>query len=322
MRVLVTGIAGFAGSHLALYLDSLESVQVAGIDLNEPPQSFTNLFPGGPPTVYDCDLADDFGVTAIVEQEEPDAVIHLAARAQVAGAWEMGADILRTNIGCTQTLLRSIQKAAPSARVLLISSSEVYGKVLPEELPLDESAPLRPNNPYSVSKVSQEFLGKAYMDAFGMEVVIARPFNHIGPRQVGNFVVATFARQLAEIEAGLAEPVLRVGNLESKRDFTDVRDIVRAYYLILTRGETGEAYNVASGRSHAISDILKRLLDLSGADPEIETIPELMRPSDTPDVRGDCRKLVSLGEWEPAIPLEQSLEDALDYWRGVAKAKI
>ncbi len=315
MKILITGIAGFAGSHLTQYLNSRGGIKIAGIDIAEPSDRFTGLFDSSLPVMHICDLTDAAGVTSVIEQEQPQAVIHLAARAQVAGAWEQAADILRTNIISTQTLLQALGDAAPAARTLLISSSEVYGKVRPEELPIDEETPLRPNNPYSVSKVSQEFIGRAYADAFDMEVIIARPFNHIGPRQVGNFVVAAFARQIARIEAGLSEPVLRVGNLESKRDFTDVRDIVRAYYLILTKGLTGEAYNVASGRSYAISEILERLLSLSKASPRIENIPELMRPSDTPDVRGDCRKLKSLGEWEPVIPLEQSLEDTLNYWR-------
>ena len=315
MKILITGIAGFAGSHLTQYLNSLGGIEVAGIDLAKPSQQFHDLFDDAAPHVHCCDLADAESVTGIIRQERPDAVIHLAAMAQVAGAWDNAGRILKTNIVCTQTLMQAIQDAAPDARTLLISSSEVYGNVSPDELPLTENSQLRPNNPYSVSKVSQEFVGKAYSDTFGTEVVIARPFNHIGPRQVGNFVVSHFAKQIAEIEAGQSEAVMRVGNLEPKRDFTDVRDIVRAYYLMLTRGQAGEAYNVASGTSHAISEILDILLGLSAAEPKIENIPELMRPSDTPDVRGDCTKLKSLGEWDVTIPLEQSLEDTLNYWR-------
>ena len=170
----------------------------------------------------------------MIEQEQPDAVVHLAARAQVAGAWQEAPAILETNIVCTQVLMQTLHEKAPDARILIISSSEVYGKVDQDRLPADETSPLRPNNPYSVSKVAQEFVALQYFEAFGAEVVIARPFNHIGPRQVGNFVVPSFARQIAEMEAGLREPVLRVGNLESQRDFTDVRDIVRAYHLLLT----------------------------------------------------------------------------------------
>lgn len=316
MKIMITGIAGFAGSHLAEYLFSLGDIEVTGLDLSSPPARFREMLGGRMPPVHSCDLADTDSVNRALAEEQPDAVIHLAAMAQVAGAWERAADILCTNIVCTESLLEAVRDSVPKARTLIVSSSEVYGKVAPNELPLTEESPLRPNNPYSVSKVSKEFVGKSFAASFGTEVVIARPFNHIGPRQLGNFVVASFARQLAEIEAGRQEPVLRVGNLESKRDFTDVRDIVRAYYLLLKHGKAGEVYNIASGTSHSIKEILDTLIGLSTASPRIETIPELMRPSDLPDVRGDCRKLKSLGEWEATVPLEQSLKDTLNYWRG------
>ncbi|MCL5883252.1 MAG: GDP-mannose 4,6-dehydratase [Actinobacteria bacterium] len=315
MKVLITGISGFAGSHLTSYLRSLEGVEVAGLDLVAPGEQFLELFPEGPPTVHCCDLAEARPLARAIEAEQPDAVVHLAARAQVAGAWESATAILETNIVCTQVLMQTLHEKAPQARVLIVSSSEVYGKVDQDRLPTDENSPLKPNNPYSVSKVGQEFVGIQYHEAFGAEAVIARPFNHIGPRQVGNFVVPAFARQIAKMEAGLREPVLRVGNLESRRDFTDVRDIVRGYWLLLTSGKPGEAYNVASGVSLPISEILGKLLQLSTVSPVVENIPELMRPSDTPVVQGDTSKLRSLGDWKPEISLEQSLEDTLNYWR-------
>lgn len=315
MKILITGIAGFAGSHLTQYLGKQHNVEVVGLDLNPPRPDFTALLGDATPVVHCCDLADSEALSSIMAEEKPDAVVHLAAMAQVAGAWENAPRILATNVINTQVLMQNVHESSPDARILLVSSSEVYGHVKPQEMPLTESSPLRPNNPYSVSKVSQEFVGSQYHAAFDMNVVIARPFNHIGPRQVGNFVVPSFARQIAEIEAGLRDPVLKVGNLESMRDFTDVRDIVRAYYLLLMKGEAGERYNVASGSSHAISEILMMLLELSTADPKVENIPELMRPSDTPIVKGDCSKLKTLGEWQPRVPLKQSLEDALDFWR-------
>lgn len=315
MKILITGITGFAGSHLSHFLHSIDDIEVAGLDLAAPGSRFLDLFSGEPPAVHCCDLADADVLAGVVEHEQPDAVVHLAARAQVAGAWQEAPAILQTNIVCTQVLMQTLHEKAPDARVLLISSSEVYGKVDQARLPAAEDSPLKPNNPYSVSKVAQEFDVLQYYEAFGAEVLIARPFNHIGPRQVGNFVVPAFARQIAEMEAGLREPVMRVGNLESRRDFTDVRDIVRAYYLLLVQGKPGEAYNIASGESHSIREVLDRLLALSSIVPEMENIPELMRPSDTPVVVGDAGKLRSLGEWQPGIPLEQSLADTLDYWR-------
>lgn len=316
MKILITGITGFAGSHLSSYLRSVDGMEVAGLDLRAPDAEFSSLFSGEPPVVHCCNLSDAEPLAEIIEHEAPDAVVHLAARAQVAGAWQEAPGILETNIVCTQVLMQAMHEKAPDARILLISSSEVYGKVDQKRLPADESSALRPNNPYSVSKVAQEFVALQYHEAFGAQVVIARPFNHVGPKQVGNFVVPSFARQIAEMEAGLREPVMRVGNLESQRDFTDVRDVVKAYHLLLMGGKNGEAYNIASGVTHPISEILEKLIELSTIEPAVENIPELMRPSDTPVVVGDASKLKTLGEWQPVIPLEQSLEDALNYWRG------
>lgn len=313
MKILITGINGFAGSHLTSYLGTMPDIQVAGLDLAPSPAIPAAGAPA--PQVHCCDLGDADAVRAALERERPGAVIHLAARAQVAGAWENAAAIMETNVVCTQTLMQAIHEVVPEARVLLISSSEVYGKAAPEEFPLTEDSPLRPNNPYSTSKVAQEFIGRQYVEAFGAAVVIARPFNHIGPRQVGNFVVPSFARQLAEMAAGKREPVLRVGNLESSRDFTDVRDIVRAYFLLLTAGNPGEAYNVCSGKAYKISQMLDILLEYSQVKPEIEPIPELMRPSDTPVVIGNSSRLRSLGDWAPEVTIEQSLRDTLDFWR-------
>lgn len=319
MKILITGITGFAGSHLASYLRSQDGMEVAGLDLRAPDDEFLGLFSGEPPAVHCCDLADEGPLAEIIGQEAPDAVVHLAARAQVAGAWQEAPGILETNIISTQVLMQTLHEKAPEARLLLISSSEVYGKVDQGRLPADESSALKPNNPYSVSKVAQEFVALQYHEAFGTRVVIARPFNHVGPRQVGNFVVPAFARQIAEMESGLREPVMRVGNLESQRDFTDVRDVVRAYHLLLTDGQAGEAYNIASGVTHPISEILGKLIELSTVKPVVDNIPELMRPSDTPVVVGDAGKLKGLGDWQPVIPLEKSLEDALDYWREQVK---
>ncbi|MHB1389692.1 MAG: GDP-mannose 4,6-dehydratase [Thermoleophilia bacterium] len=315
MKVFITGINGFAGSHLTRYLLGIDGVTVSGLDLMPPPEALTREFGPQAPVVHCCDLGDRTAVSAALEQEQPDVIIHLAALAQVAGAWDNASAIMEANVVGTQALMQSLHAQAPGARVLLISSSEVYGQAAPDEMPMTETSHLRPGNPYSVSKLAQEFVGLQYREAFGMEVVIARPFNHIGPRQVGNFVVASFARQIAEIEAGQREPVLRVGNLESARDFTDVRDIVAGYHLILTHGVPGERYNVASGKSHLISEILDILLSLARVKPRIEPIPELMRPSDTPVVIGDSSRLRALGDWQPRVPLETSLTDTLNYWR-------
>lgn len=315
MKILITGITGFAGSHLARYLSDLKEVKIAGLGLLPPSDKFNALFKDNLPTVYSCDLAAENLVVDILKQEMPDAVVHLAARAQVAGAWQEAASIVHTNVVCTQILMQALHKTVPDARVLLVSSGEVYGKVPREQMPISETRPLKPLNPYSASKAAQELIAMQYFHAFGAPIVVARPFNHIGPRQSGNFVVPAFAKQIAEIEAGIREPVLKVGNLESERDFTDVRDIVRAYWLLLKEGEPGVAYNIASGTSYKIQEVLDILLKLSKVKPQVETVPELMRPSDTPVVTGDASRLKSLGDWQPTVPLQQSLKDTLDYWR-------
>lgn len=315
VKILITGITGFAGSHLAHYLKNLGDDEIAGLSLSAPGDKFARLFDNGAPPVHCCDITDTESLTAVMQKERPDAVVHMAARAQVANAWQEAVGIVKTNVVGAQALMQAVHNTVPQAKVLLVSSGEVYGSVLPEELPLSEDCKLRPNNPYSVSKAAQELIAMQYHAASNMEVVIARPFNHIGPRQVGNFVVPAFAKQIAEIEAGLRKPVIKVGNLDSQRDFTDVRDTVRAYHLLLTKGWPGEAYNIASGTPHPISGILAALLRLSQAAPKIERIPELMRPSDTPVIVGDSSKLRSLGDWRPLISLEQSLKDTLDYWR-------
>ncbi len=313
MKVLITGITGFAGTHLATYLAKVGGVEVAGLDLQAPAKKVAAGLKHA--TIHCCDLADAGRVQKVIGQERPDAVVHLAARAQVAGAWEDAVAIMETNVVCTQSLLQALHQAAPAARVLLVSSSEVYGKVPPEQMPIREDSPMKPNNPYSASKAAVEFIGLEYFYAFGAAVIIARPFNHIGPGQRGNFVVPALASQIAEIEAGLKEPVLKVGRLDSERDFTDVRDIVRAYWLLIQKGEPGLAYNIASGTRHKIKEILDTLLKLSEIRPSVEHPRELMRPSDTPVVIGDSSRLRTLDDWRPQIPIETSLRDALDYWR-------
>lgn len=311
MRALITGVGGFAGSHLADHLLSLPDWQVSGC-----------VLPG-----WDCshldrrvecielDLRDRLAVRAMLEQVAPDAVFHLAGQAFPPVSWDDPWDTLENNIHAQTNLLDGVVKLKAQPRLLVVGSGDEYGLVRPDELPLREDCPLRPNSPYSVSKVAQDLLGQAYFISHHLPIVRVRPFNHIGPRQSENFVVSAFARQIAAIEAGQQEPVVRVGNLSARRDFTDVRDVARAYHLALTRGQPGEVYNVGSGRSHAIQEILDILLRHSRADIRVEPDPARMRPSDTPDVRGDASKLRETTGWTPVIPLEQSLLDVLNDWR-------
>lgn len=321
MKILVTGIAGFAGGHLAQYLHGLAGCEVIGLSLPEPVDHFSGLFDGKPPRVYYEDVTDEGKLGALLAEEQPDAVMHLAAHAQVAGAWSQGRQIMENNAVATQVLMQSLRDNCPGARVMLVGSGDVYGRVEEQDLPLGEDRALRPNNPYAVSKVAQEFIALQYFHAFGTEVVVARPFNHVGPRQRGDFITPEVARQLAEIEAGLKKPVIEIGNLDSRRDFLDVRDVVRAYYAILDRGVPGEVYNVCSGKTQVIRDIVNTLVDLSTIYPELRQDPSRMRPSDTPVIIGDNSKLLSLGGWEPQVSIRQSLADVLDYWRRMVAVK-
>jgi GDP-4-dehydro-6-deoxy-D-mannose reductase len=311
VHVLITGVGGFAGSHLADYLLRQTDWQVSGC-----------VLPG-----WDCshldqrvicvelDLRDRLAVRSTLERIAPDMIFHLAAQAFVPVSWDDPWDTLENNIRSQANLLDALVKLGARPRLLVVGSNEEYGLVRPEDLPLDENAPLRTNNPYAVSKVTQDWLGLAYFLSHQIPVVRVRPFNHIGPRQSENFVVPAFAKQIAMIEAGKQEPVVRVGNLSARRDFTDVRDTVRGYYLALTQGEPGEVYNIGSGRSHATQEILDILASYSRVSLRVEQDPARMRPSDTPEIRCDPTKFYAATGWQPHISLEQSLRDVLDDWR-------
>jgi len=213
-------------------------------------------------------------------------------------------------------ILEAVRRIGLKARIQLACSSEEYGMVHPDELPIKETNPLRPLSPYAVSKVTQDMLGYQYWMSWKVDCVRTRGFNHEGPRRGEVFVMSNFAKQIAAIEAGLHEPVIRVGNLDAVRDFTDVRDIVRAYWLAATRGEPGEVYNLASGRGITIREMLDRLLAMSRVEVRVETDPARLRPSDVEVLLGDASKFRAATGWEPHIPLDQTLADSLDYWRG------
>jgi GDP-4-dehydro-6-deoxy-D-mannose reductase len=254
-------------------------------------------------------------VRALLEQTAPDVIFHLAAQAFVPVSWQDPWDTLENNIRAQTNILDGLVKLNAKPRVLIVGSNEEYGLVRPEDLPLDEDSPLRTNNPYAVSKLTQDWLGLAYFLSHQIPVVRVRPFNHIGPRQADSFVVPAFAKQVAAIEARRQEPVIRVGNLAARRDFTDVRDVVRAYHLAITNGQPGEVYNIGSGRSRAVQDILDILMSYSRVAVRVEQDPARMRPSDTPEIRCDAAKLYQATGWQPTIPFEQSLQDVLDDWR-------
>jgi GDP-4-dehydro-6-deoxy-D-mannose reductase len=233
----------------------------------------------------------------------------------VPSSWSAPTETLTTNITGQTHLFEAIRALQLDPVVQIACSSEEYGLVKPEETPIRETNPLRPLSPYAVSKVGQDLLAYQYFQSYGLRVIRTRGFNHTGPRRGEVFVTSNFAKQIASIEAGLRDPVIRVGNLDAVRDFTDVRDMVRAYWLAVTRGKPGEVYNIATGSGITIQELLDRLLALSTAEVEVEVDPERLRPSDVEILIGDSSKFRADTGWEPEIPLDQTLQDILNYWR-------
>lgn len=253
----------------------------------------------------------------MVREVRPDLVFHLAAQASVPDSWRDPATTYTTNVLGQLGLIEAILRLDdPKPRLLVVSSSEIYGAPIgPEELPVLESNPLRPDSPYAVSKAAQDLMAYQYVRSHRLPIVRVRPFNHIGPGQNDAYVAGAFARQVAEVEAGVRKPVIRVGNLTAQRDFTDVRDIVRGYLLAVQHGAPGEVYNLASGRAIPVQHILDFYVSRSRAPLRVETDPARFRPVDVASVYGDSTKLRSLCGWTPSIPLETTLSDVLEYWR-------
>ncbi|NDJ36961.1 MAG: GDP-mannose 4,6-dehydratase [Chloroflexi bacterium] len=312
MKALITGAGGFVGGHLARYLLTQPETTVIGTTY-ESPQSYPTLASGG--HYQQINITDRQSVLDLLEEHQPDHIYHLAAQTFVPTSFEDPWDTLETNIRGQLNFLEGMRLLPESTRILVLGSGEEYGIVSPEDMPLKETQPLRPTSPYSVSKVAQEMLGLQYHLSYGIQTIRVRAFNHTGPGQSKRFVAPAFASQIAAIEARQQEPVVRVGNLEARRDFTDVRDIVRAYHLLMLHGEPGEVYNVGSGTAHSIDELLHALLGLSEADIRVEADAQRMRPVEVPVIVCDPTRLRSTTGWEPAISFEQSMADVLNDWR-------
>jgi GDP-4-dehydro-6-deoxy-D-mannose reductase len=316
LRALITGITGFAGSHLAEYiLSEHPGAEVYG---TQRWRSRTENIRGIESKIHllECDLRDQSSVTGLIDKVRPDRIFHLAAQSFVPSSWNAPAESLTTNILGQLNLFEAVRAAGIDPWIQIACSSEEYGLVHDDELPIRETNPLRPLSPYAVSKVGQDYLGYQYFKSFGMKVVRTRGFNHDGPRRGDVFVSSNFAKQLAAIEKGKKPPVIHVGNLEARRDFTDVRDIVRGYWLALDGGcEPGEAYNICTGKDYSIQQVLDELIRMSGVEVEVREDPERLRPSDVPVLLGDNSKFRNATGWEPSIPYERTLRDMLEYWR-------
>jgi GDP-4-dehydro-6-deoxy-D-mannose reductase len=293
MRALITGGKGFVGQWLAAHLKECGD-DVAVIDI-------------------ETDVADGAALRRVMTEVAPDAVYHLAAMTHVGESWENPSQVLRVNVLGTAEILAAARTLGSSVRVLVVSSAEVYGVVTPEQLPLREDTPTNPASPYAASKLAAEAVALQAWRGFGQPVVVVRPFNHIGPGQSPNFFVPALAKRIVEARRSGARS-LPVGNLTTRRDFTDVRDVVVAYRLLIERGDSGTVYNVCSGRDVAMSEVARELLELSGAELTLETDPSLLRPVDVPVLRGSAELLTAATGWEPRIPLATTLADVLTSW--------
>jgi GDP-4-dehydro-6-deoxy-D-mannose reductase len=307
VKWLVTGANGFVGAHLVAALAAPDA-RVFGLVRPGTPRE-------GAFEPLDADLLDPSAMERAVASAAPDRVVHLAAQSSAKDSWSDAEGTLRTNLLGLLHLLEAVRKTGLSPRVLVIGSAEEYGAVADPERPIGEDAPLRPSSPYAVSKAAQGYLALQYHLAHRLPIVRTRTFNHTGPGRGASFAESSFARQIAEIEAGLREPVIRVGNLDAVRDMGDVRDVVAAYRLLIERGEPGEVYNVCTGRGVRIGELLDRLLSLSSARVERRTDPALLRPVDVPVLIGDASRLRRATGWQPEIPLDVTLRDLLEDWR-------
>jgi GDP-4-dehydro-6-deoxy-D-mannose reductase len=309
-RALITGARGFVGKHLLTYLAGNTDWELYG-NTHTPPDGIE--LPRLRWAI--SDLTNLEQASNMVGSIKPDYVVHLAAQSNVQRAFKEPEATIINNVVAQLNLLEGLRAAAPEARILIVGSSEQYGLVHPEDIPIDEATPFRPTNPYAVSKIAQDSLALQHFLSYGQNTIRVRPFNHIGPGQTEHFVTAAFAKQVAMIEAGKQEPVIYVGNLDASRDFTDVRDMIRAYHAALTEGEPGEVYNVGSGEGRTIQSILDAFVAMSRVQVEVRHDPGRMRPSDIPALICDPRKFQALTGWCPEIPIEQTLRDILDYWR-------
>jgi len=311
-RALITGITGFAGSHLAEHLLS-KKMEVYGtarwrskLDNIEHIQNKIHLLT--------ADIRDGHSLEVVLNESKPDYIFHLAAQSFVPMSWRAPVDTMETNLIGTIHLFEAVRKLNINPRIQVAGTSEEYGFVYPHEVPITEENPLRPLSPYGVSKVAMDRLSYQYHRSYNLHIVVTRGFNHTGPRRGDVFVTSNFAKQIAEIEKG-REPVIHVGNLDAMRDFTDVRDMVKGYLLAVEKCQPGEVYNICSGKATKIRDLLDLLISMTDSKIKVQQDPDRMRPSDVEVLRGDCSKFKKQTGWKQTIPFKKTMEDLLNYWR-------
>ena len=313
MKVLITGIAGFVGSHLAELLLKWGE-EVFGICL--PDESLENIR-GIKKELHltNCDITDFDRLSSVVKRTNPDEIYHLAALSSVGKSFSHPVDVIGVNIRGTLYLLETLRNMRKKVRILIVGSSDMYGVVKPKDIPITEEKPLLPVSPYGSSKAASDLLAYQFFKSYGVQAIRARAFNHAGPRQGIGFVVPDFASQIAKIEAGILPPVMKVGNLSSKRDISDVRDIVRGYRLLMKKGKAGKAYNICSGEAYSIKSVLKILVSLSKKKIKVKTDEKKNRPAEIPILMGDNSRTKRVTGWKPKISIAKTLEDTLNFWR-------
>jgi len=318
-RVFITGISGFVGSHLTelclknnlsvsgtyLYKEELENIEKVKKEID----------------LFLCDVTDGERLRELISRSAPEVIFHLAAKSNVGLSWGERKDIFTVNFMGTLNLLEAIRELGCKARVLFVGSADEYGKVSSGE-PITEDYPLKPTSPYAVSKAAAELLCYQYSHADESDIIMVRAFNHTGPRQPPTFVCSEFARQIARIEAGLQPPVINVGNLDVTRDFSDVRDVVNAYYMLAEKGKSAEIYNVCSGKAITIREILEKLLSIATKTIEIKEDESKVRKVDLPLLLGDNSKINNATGWQPKIHSDKTLEDILEFWRNKVSQEI
>lgn len=315
-KILITGATGFAGSHLAERLLS-SGHEVWGTRLDDNTENVSGLHDL---KLVKCDLLDSKATAAVIKDVKPDVVFHLAAQSSPPISCSNPAETLKVNIFSTLNLFEAVANHSPETVVINAGSGDEYGEAVERELPLYETSELRPVNPYALSKVAQDLMAYQYWKSRGVKAIRCRPFNHLGPRQSPNFVASSFAKQIAEIEAGLnKEKVIKVGNLDGSKDFLDVRDVVSAYEMLMDKGVCGEVYNICSGMAIKIRSILETLLSLSNEKIEVVQDEQRMRGAEVKTVWGSNARLKSLG-WEPAHSIADGLKGTLEFWRNKLKA--
>lgn len=308
-KALIIGAAGFVGSYL---IDHIQKNCIWSIAVTKMPHEIIDC---SDIDIYDLDIMEKESVEELIKKLHPDYIFHLAAQSSVALSWEKPDLTVDVNIKGSLHILEVARKLDYKPRILLLGSGEEYGYIRSEEVPVTEKNTVRPGNIYAATKACQNMLGKIYAAAYGLDVINVRAFNHIGPNQTPIFVVADFCKQVAEIEAGKREAVIKVGNLATKRDFTDVRDVVCAYVMLIQQGKAGETYNIGSGHAIEIGEILKRIIELSNIEIHVEVDEKKLRPVDIPVIEADIKKIQECCGWNPKISLKMTLEETLNYWR-------